>query len=114
MCRVLILINLIFTGIIEREQEDSLLIDNVVLAGEPPSRFSVRTFLTDDEKVEFYTGITSFKKLCSLFDSLALEMGVQGSYEQLPRFEQFCLTLMNLRLNLQPEGESWLSYEIVI
>ena len=71
-----------------------------------PSRFSALSFFTDDEKVEFYTGITSLKKLCSLFHNLELQMGVQDPYEQLPLFEQFCLTMMNLRLSLQPKDLS--------
>ena len=60
-------------------------------------------------KVEFYTGIQGVEKLWFLFRYLEDRMNEEEerptqdeSNDELPLFEQLCVTLMHLRLNLHP------------
>ena len=85
--------------------------ENSLTISREPNGFSAIPFFTNDGKVEFFTGISSLAKLCSLFHSLEDQIGpryICHGLDQVPRFEQFCLTLMNLRLNLQPTDLSQL------
>jgi len=63
--------------------------------------FQARVFFVDDAKVEFYTGFLNAEKLWMVFRNLEDKMERPPTGE-LPLLEQFCLTLMYLRLNLQP------------
>lgn len=69
--------------------------------------FESSSFFTDDAKVEFYTGIQGVERLWFLFryleDRMEEEAQTPGDTDQLPQFEQFCITLIHLRLNLQPQ-----------
>jgi len=68
--------------------------------------FESSSFFTDDAKVEFYTGIQGVERLWFLFryleDRMEEEAQSPEDTNELPQFEQFCITLMHLRLNLQP------------
>ena len=67
--------------------------------------FEASTFFTDDATVQLQTGIDTLENLCLIFRFLEDQMTQQSSnpaLTPLPLFEQFCLTLMSLRLNLKP------------
>ena len=65
-------------------------------------RFHALSFFTNDAKVEYYTGFQSIEKLWMLFRFLEDQMD-QHQIDELPLFEQFCLTLIYLRQYLQPK-----------
>ena len=54
----------------------------------------------DDEQFKFYTGLPSFVTLMAVFHFVSCHMGSSGTSRSLPRFQQFLLVLMKLRLNL--------------
>lgn len=56
-------------------------------------------WFTNDNKVEFYTGLTNLKLLLALFDFVHKEIPY-CSRSALSKFEKLTLTLMRLRLNL--------------
>ena len=70
-------------------------------------QFQASTFFTDDEKVEFYTGVDTIENLWLLFRFLEDRIDTTSDSNRLPLFEQFCLTLMRLRLNLQPRDMAY-------
>ena len=64
------------------------------------------TFFTDDAQVQLHTGIDTLENLHALFSFLNAQMGKSPekytSSGSIPLFEQYCLTLMRFRLDLQP------------
>ncbi|XP_041373742.1 uncharacterized protein LOC121386792 [Gigantopelta aegis] len=56
-------------------------------------------FENDDDKVKYYTGLSSFVTLMALFDLLKTEI-TENKLSLLTRFQKFIITLMRLRLNL--------------
>jgi hypothetical protein len=72
-------------------------------------QFQASTFFTDDEKVKFYTGIDSIEKLWLLFRYVEdrIDTASDSTINRLPLFEQFCITIMRLRLNLQPQDMAY-------
>lgn len=55
--------------------------------------FTEKTFIGDDERVKFYTGLPKFEALKTVFDFIA------PSSTKLTRFQEFILTLIKLRLD---------------
>ena len=101
---------------IELEPKPEENVKSLVSAGEEENKehpvsqtqFCAMTFFTDDKKVEFYTGVDSIEKLWLLFRFV--EDRIEStiiSTNKLPLFEQFCLALIRLRLNLQPKDMAY-------
>ena len=74
---------------------------------DPYNGLDAATFFTDDVSVEFHTGIDTWENLRSLFSFLEIQMNKwpEKYFWSAPfaRFEQFCLTLMAIRHDLQPQ-----------
>ena len=70
------------------------------------NEFNASTLFTDDVAVQFHTSIDTLENLRSLFCYLNSQMDKwpekYSSSVPIPRFEQFCLTLMSIRYDLQP------------
>ena len=53
-----------------------------------------------DERVKFYTGLSSYATLMATFDFVAAHVPESCNLKSLTNFQQFLIVLMKLRLNL--------------
>ena len=69
--------------------------------------FTKSWFESDDSKVKFYTGLPSFQILMTLFDFITMSVACSDR-SSLPLLQQFIMTLMKLRLNIENQHLAYL------
>lgn len=82
------------TEIISEDTEEVVTIENLAKVG------TLEWFENDDIKCKYYTGIPNIKLLVKTFEFVN-KVATEYSRESLSHFQQFTMTLMRLRLNLQ-------------
>ena len=69
--------------------------------------FTISWFESDDSKVKFFTGLPSFQILMTLFDFITMSVACSAR-SSLPLLQQFIMTLMKLRLNVENQHLAYL------
>ena len=63
------------------------------------NKLNTLNFTDDDDKVKYYTGLSSFAVLMALFNFLSVNLEI-GNRSALSLFQELMLVLMKLRLNV--------------
>ena len=69
--------------------------------------FTKSWFESDDSKVKFYTGLPFFNILMTLFNFIAMSVACSDR-SSLPVLQQFIMTLMKLRLDVENQHLAYL------